>query len=292
MEVNLLVSILTFSQLATVDFSYDRRLPLDVRDTKIEDRDGIQVRDITYANLSGGRTAAYLVGPPGKSRCAGILFVHWYEPPAPDSNRTQFLGQAVTLARHGAISLLIETMWSDPNWFRTRKQADDYDNSVRQVKELRRALDVLLSLGRVDPMRLAYVGHDFGAMYGALLPAVDGRPTAYALQAGTMSFSEWFLLGPKLEGEARRQFIEQLAPLDPVRYIGAAAPHPVLFQFAHTDRFVPVDKAEAFFAAAKEPKQILWYDAGHGLNDQAVKDRMEWLVRQLRLSASAGAASK
>ena len=56
-----------------------------------------------------------------------------------------------------------------------------------------------------------------------------------------------------------------LAPLDPVRYIGAASPRPVLLQFGRSDHYVPEAQANEFFAAAREPKKILWYDASHGL---------------------------
>ena len=37
--------------------------------------------------------------PPGTA--PAVLFVHWYGPPAPTSNRTQFVPDAVTLAGHG-----------------------------------------------------------------------------------------------------------------------------------------------------------------------------------------------
>jgi dienelactone hydrolase len=258
-------------------FGYDATAPLDVRETGVADRDGIKVHDLTFAGAASGRTAAYWVEPAGQGPHPAVLFVHWYEPESADSNRTQFLDQAVTLGRRGAGSLLIETMWSDPAWFRARDVSKDYENSLRQVRDLRRAMDVLLSRPGVDRKRVAYVGHDFGAMYGAVMAGVDPRVTAgYALQAGTTSFADWFLLSSKLQGEARDGFVRQMAVLDPTRYIGAAGV-PVLFQFSTKDFYVPKDKAEAFFAAAREPKKILWYEAGHGLDKQAIADRMAWL---------------
>ena len=268
--------------LALLLFDYNRKLPLDVRESGAQQKDGVAVRDITFANLEGGRTAAYLVAPPGKGKFSGVLFVHWYEPASKDSNRTQFLEEALALAKKGTMSLLIETMWSDPKWFETRKPTEDFDNTVKQVKALRRALDVLLAQAGVDPKRLAYVGHDFGAMFGAVLAGVDHRPRAFALQAGTTSFSDWYLLGSPLKGEERQKFIEQMAPLDPSRYIGAAAPAAVLLQFGRSDHYVPEARATEFFASANEPKKILWYDAGHGLIERARQDRLEWLQEQLK----------
>ncbi len=246
----------------------------------------VKVRDVTFASASGGRTAAYVVEPArAKGKGLGLLYVHWYESHARDTNRTQYLGEAIELAQSGAVSLLIETMWSHPEWFFQRERKDDYANSLKQVRELRRALDVLAAHPNVDPGRIAYVGHDFGAMYGALLTQTEARPiAAWALQAGTTSFSDWFLLGrPRLEGEARRKFIDELAPLDPVKSIGKASPAPVFFQFSTNDPFVPKAKAEEFFAAAKDPKKIAWYETGHGLNVKSIQERIAWLKEVLKL---------
>ena len=126
-------------------------------------------------------------------------------------------------------------------------------------------------------------------MYGAVLAGVDPRVNAgLALQAGTTSFADWFLLSAKLTGEARQRFIEKLQPLDPVHYVGRAKA-PVYFQFATSDGYVPKENADAFFAAAAEPKEIHWYDAGHGLSEQAVRDRQEWLATSLGLAAPVAA---
>ena len=246
----------------------------------------VKVRDVTFDAASGGRTAAYVVEPAkGKAKGPGLLYVHWYDSKARDTNRTQYLGEAIEMAKSGAVSLLIETMWSRPDWFFKRERKDDYANSLKQVLELRRALDVLAALSNVDSKRLAYVGHDFGAMYGTLLADTEsGRIMAWALQAGTTSFSDWFLLGrPRLEGDARAKVVAELAPLDPARHIAKAAPSPVFFQFSTDDQFVPKAKAEEFFAAAGEPKKIAWYETDHGLDVKSVHDRIAWLKEILKL---------
>ncbi len=273
------VAALAVAALAQ-NFDY-RKQAVDLHDT------GIEVRDVTFAGASGGRIGAYLVRPSGDLKSApGVLFVHWYDPESHDSNRSQFLGQAIDLAHEGAVSLLIDTMWSDAEWFPRRNRNDDFKNSVEAVKDLRRALDVLLSQKGVDAKRVAYVGHDFGAMYGAVLSSVDRRVSAWALQAGTTSFSDWFLLGTRLSDAERQAVVDTLAPLDPVKHIAAAAPAPVFLQFGNKDPYVPGPRAEAFFKAAKEPKKMQYYDAGHGLNAKAVADRQQWLREQLKLTAA------
>jgi hypothetical protein len=38
-------------------------------------------------------------------------------------------------------------------------------------------------------------------------------------------------------------------------------------------------------AAAPDPKTIRWYSAGHGLNQQALFDRHDWLHEQVGLDS-------
>jgi dienelactone hydrolase len=267
---------------AEVSFDYSRERPLDIRETGTREQDGVTLRDITYASLDGSRNAATIIG--GKSAAGmrpAILFVHWYGPPDPTSNRTQFIPDGIELAKKGAISLLIDTPWSRPEYFRERTRETDYSRSVQQVKDLRRALDVLLSLPDVDPRRVAFVGHDFGAMYGALATAFDTRVKAFVFMAGTSSFSDWFLYGkPKLEGEDRQKFVDELAPLDPIRHLPRLK-MPILLQFANDDEHVSKARADALAAAANEPKTVRVYSAKHELNEEATQERIAWLKKEL-----------
>jgi pimeloyl-ACP methyl ester carboxylesterase len=282
--VNVLIQALLLAATAN-PFAYDRSKPFDVQVVRTEVRpDGIEVRDITFAGMSGNRTEAYLVVPPEPR--AGILYVHWYEPPDPTSNRTQFVEEAVALARDGVVSLLPATMWSDFDWFRKRSRSEDLRNSINQLKELRRALDVLASQPGVRSM--AYVGHDFGAMFGAVLAGIDRRPIAWALQAGTPRFSNWYLFGPPMPEPSRSEFIESLRVIDPVTHIGKASPAPVLLQFAARDIFVPHNQAEEFWRAARQPKEIVFYDAEHKMNDRARVDRIAWLRKVMKLTERGG----
>lgn len=272
------------SLLQQPQFDYDATRPLDIKETSRREDAGVLLRDITYTQISGATNAATLVTPktPAAAPAPAILFVHWYGPPAATSNRTQFIPDAVALARQGVTSLLIDTPWSVPTYFRSRTRAEDYTRSVQQVRDLRRALDVLAAQPGIDRTRLALVGHDFGAMYGTLAAVVDPRVTHFVFMAGTASFSDWFLYGPKLEGKEREQFIAELAPLDPVVWVPRLR-GPLLMQFADNDEHVSTARREQLAAAAPKGADVRVYKAGHELSEEATRERLAWLRRALKI---------
>jgi len=229
------------------------------------------------------RRVAELFRPAREGSFAAILYSHWYEPESGNSNRSQFVEEAREMARAGAVCLLIETLWSDPDFFMKRTQNDDAQNSMEEVVNTRRAIDLLLSQPNVDSSRFAFVGHDFGGMYGVLTGSLDRRPTYYVIMAATPRFPDWYLYAPRLEGEAREAFIRQMSDIDPITHIQSLSPAPVFFQFATNDPHVPKERAEEFFAAATEPKEMKWYEAGHALNLDATLDRKAWLKENLGL---------
>jgi dienelactone hydrolase len=263
-------------------FSYDPNYEKSVCIVGSRADEGFSSTLLTYLTPHGERRAAGLYMPEGNGPHPAILYVHWLAE-TPDANRTQFRKEAAEMAKRGAISLLVETMWSHHDWFIKRTQADDMPNSIRQVVELRAATDLLLSQPGVDPLRFAYVGHDFGAMYGITMGSVDPRPSHYVLMAATPRFSDWYLYYPELEGEEREAFVRQMEPIDPVTLVPRLAPAPQLFQFATRDEHIPEERANELAAAALEPKEVRWYDADHGLNDEAAQDRIAWLSAQLGL---------
>ena len=99
--------------------------------------------------------------------------------------------------------------------------------------------------------------------------------------AGTAKFADWFLLGRKLDADARTRVYEQLAPYDPVRHLPNVSAGAVFLQFAAKDPYVPADAARMLIEAVKAPKESKVYDCGHEMNREAMDDRVAWLVRSL-----------
>ncbi|HEX6044773.1 MAG TPA: hypothetical protein VFZ22_09825 [Pyrinomonadaceae bacterium] len=269
----------------TALFRYNERAPLNVKEVSSEQRGDVTVRDLTFSPAPGRDVKAYLLVPKGNGPFAGILWVHWLG--EEKSNRTQFLDEAVELAPKGAVSLLIDAMWSEPKWFGNRVPEKDYENSIRQVVELRRALDLLLSQANVDKTRIGFVGHDYGAMYGMLMAGVDQRVSTFVFIAATQSLNDWAFLGPQPKSKAA--YLKQNASLeltDSLRQVRNASK---FFQFGKGDFYVSQADGAVLFAAAPEPKQRKLYDASHKMESNDIaRDRDDWLVKQLKL----GSASK
>jgi len=270
------------SAIDSQSFDYDKTKPVD---TKV-DPGAVTVQQLTYAQLDGTRNAATLVTPNGAGGAArpAILFLHWYEPPRPTSNRTEFLAEAVELAGAGVISLLVDTPWTKENWFPTRDAAKDYEFTVQMAKDVRRALDALFAAQpAIDKSRVAMVGHDFGAMWGSLAAAADPRVTHFVYMAGTRSFTDWYLFTPKKEGAEKDAFVAKLAPLDPIVYLAKISPRPVLLQFGTKDPFVKNDAATAMGEAVTGPKTVKTYEFEHELTFQARRDRIAWIKEQFKI---------
>ena len=260
--------------------------PFEPKDLRILARQvdaGLETQLLVLQTPFGYRRVAEMIRPEGNDPLAAILYVHWYEPESHDSNRSQFMEEAKETARGGAVCLLIETLWSDPDFFLKRMQEDDMQNSMQEVVNIRRAMDLLLSQPNVDAKRFAYVGHDFGGMYGVLAGSLDQRPGHYVVMAAAPRFPDWYLYLPKLEGTKRETFIDQMSGIDPIVHVPHLSPASVLFQCGTDDPHVPKERAEEFFASAKEPKEMKWYEAGHALNLQAAEDRKAWLKDKLGL---------
>jgi dienelactone hydrolase len=263
-------------------FDYDQALPLDVIESNAEQKEGVSILELSYASPANKRVKAYWVTPPGEGPFPGVLFVH----PGP-GDRSTFLDEAVLLAQKGAASLLVDAPWSAGEaWGRTLGQPEGDRQILSQiVKDFRRAIDVVASRSEADAQRIGYVGHSFGALFGGVLAGVEQRIKAYILMAGVGSFTDLAVLNmPFLTGSALEAYRQAMEPIDPIHYVGQAAPAALFFQFGRQDNFFEPEKFEAYAAAGSEPKSVKWYNTDHYFsNNEARQDRIEWLRLQLGL---------
>ena len=177
---------------------------------------------------------------------------------------------------------MIDTMWAERKWYGRRIPEGDKTQAIHQVKEIARAMDLLVAQPDIDPKRVAFVGHDFGAMYGMIASAIDPRAKTYVFMAATPHFIDWFLFARQPKDLAA--YRADISTIDPVLYVPKLAPAPIFFQFAHKDEYVTAEEAAEYYAAALAPKHLATYAAGHDLHTAEVAaDRVAWLARELEL---------
>jgi dienelactone hydrolase len=260
-------------------YDYDTKAPFDLQEVKSEKKGSATVHDISYAGPKG-RITAFLVLPEGDGPFPAVLFM----PGAPGARYT-FFTEAVELAERGIASLLPDPPYARPPIedvveFTPR----DKEGIVQEVTEMRRGIDLLVSRDDIDPSRLAYVGFSWGGSIGAIFSAVERRVGSFVLMSAVPRLSaDMRRLGEEQGADDLAAYEQVMKPIDAVNYLPHTAPNAVFLQFGQLDtRPSPADGREAV-AAASAPKKAQWYDAEHELNEQARRDRADWLAERLGL---------
>ena len=273
-------------------FDYDKSASLELKTVGKETRGDVTVYDVTYVSPKGGVVPAYIVVPKGKGKFAGVVWGHWYWGNSPMRNRKEFLDEAIAIAPAGVVSILPDGPIARPGFVedQTPLNVKQTTDMVQAVIDMRRAFDVLLARADVDPKRLAYVGHSYHAMVGAFLSGVDRRAKAYVLMAGPLSdevnmkSKEFQDYRQKIGPEKLDAFMNEYKWLDEGKYVSHAAPAFVFMQFATQEKFLTPERAKLYDAYVSKPKLLLFYDAPHALNAEARRDRVKFLMEQLKLN--------
>lgn len=263
-------------------FDYDRARPLQIRQHATREGEGFRVVDIEYASPAGGAVPTYLFVPDSAGPHAGMIALHGL-PGSRESSRR--LGERY--AASGAVVLAITAPFARnhpdrPVLFTEQDRAEQ----IQLIQDLRRGVDLLLARDDVDAERIGFVGGSYGAAMGGLLAGVETRIRAYALFVGDGGLVAHFT-GPEDDAAARMPegqwlaWLAAMAPIEPSRFVGLAAPAELLFQSGREDRLVPPADAEAFAAAGSEPKEVRWYDVGHGFSEEMQRDQVRWFAEHI-----------
>jgi uncharacterized protein len=278
-------------------FEYDAKAPLDLQVVSTEKKEGYTLQEITYASPKGGRVPGLLLIPDSTGPFPAVLVMHG----APGTART-ILPEAEALAKLGAVALTISAPFSrrdrlaNEEWIRLDER--DRADQIQLIVDLRRGVDLLLARPDVAGDRIAYAGRSYGAAQGGLLAGVEKRIKAYALVVGDGGLVSHFTGADDTNGPLQslpqdqvKRWRAAMDPIEPIRWVGRAAPARLLFQNGKTDTLVPEADGRAYQEAGSQPKTVLWYDAGHRLNDQATRDRYTWLAEQIGIRKPAAAPS-
>jgi dienelactone hydrolase len=274
---------------ALAAFDYDRAAAYAPEVLPIGTQPGVQIFELSFRSPRGtGRATGRLFVPEGAGPFAGIVLQHGM--PGTAAGMT---GEAVVLARHGAVVVAIDAPFARRTGSPMRLTEADSAEQVQLMTDLQRAVDVLVARPDVDASRLGYMGISYGGAMGALFVGIERR-----LRTGILVVADGGLVshftGPEDVGvfagltcAERRRWLESMIPIEPIKYVGFASPTPLLLQSGRQDNLVPQGDAERLHAAVGEPKTIRWYNAGHGLTAEAARDRLLWLQQWLGMRAPA-----
>ncbi len=137
------------------------------------------------------------------------------------------------------------------------------------VNDTRKLLDYLDTRPDIATNRIYLCGASYGAMTGCTAMAFDKRIQAGVLVYGGGLLKELLFAPTSVQEVGRWRYV--LWPVtwyfasvwDPVKYVGAIAPRPLLIQNGKADTIIPQVCARALQTAAGQPKQIKWYEGDH-----------------------------
>ena len=281
-------------------WDYDKSASLDLKETGVQNRNGIAVHDISYATSVGdrgarlgpnaGRVTAYLVVPPGKGPHPAVIYGHWCMPGSAKMNRTEFLDEALLLAKSGVISLLPNHVITNPGFVQDNSELNQQqiDVLVQQVTNMRRGADLLLARKDVAPNRIAFVGHSCNGQVAALLSGIDERFKAIVVMASGLSdevdvkTEQYQDYRKKVGGQKFDAFLATYNWTDPGKYISHSNHVDKLLQFASDEPFLKPGLVQKYMPFVADPKVWHIYNAPHALNAKATQDRINFLSSELK----------
>ncbi|HEY3181486.1 MAG TPA: alpha/beta fold hydrolase [Gaiellaceae bacterium] len=252
-------------------FGYDASAPLAWRDIGATDtRDGITVRDVSFAAPKLGRVPAYLVLPQGDGPFPAAVWM-----PGSRGTREDLVEDARTLAKRGVAALLPQPAGPVLSCPRIGRERETY---IRNVVLVRRALDALASLPQIDASRLGAVGFSYGAYVTGSAAGADRRLQAVVLDSGA---GRWSRVAREFCRPSAR-VVASLRAIDPLAWIGRSTAT-VLIQNGTRDPLTRRTELAALARAAHT--SVRYYPATHQLSAQAYADRAAFLARELRPAA-------
>jgi len=137
------------------------------------------------------------------------------------------------------------------------------DHVIMWTKDASRAIDYAQTRPDLDHNKIAYYGYSWGAVMGAIIPAVDPRIKAVVIALGGLDFGS------------------SLPEVDTINFL----PHvkqPVLMLNGHYDFFFPEQSTQVPFynllGSRKDQKKRAVYDTGHAIpRNELIKETLNWL---------------
>ena len=273
-------------------FAYDANAPLNLKKTAQTTTTAFTLSNIAYDSPAGGSVTGILAEPVGRSGPRpGMVILH-----TSGGSAKSTAPYAQELAAHGAVVIAIDAPY-------VRRGGSgifvlmslDRQEQIQLMKDLQRAVDVLIATGTVDPKRIAFEGYSYGGSLGTGFVGLEPRLKAAVLIAangGLVTRVTTPAALPQFTTEScatRALWMQAMTPIEPIRFIPFASTTALLFQAGRLDGLVPPADAQALYDAATSPnKELRWYETGHVLPQKALTEKHDWLHKQIGIDARAG----
>ncbi len=282
-----------------------RRVPLDVEILQEEQTPKYQRIKLTYAAEPGDRVPAYLLVPHDRQgKGPAMLCLHQTtrigkDEPAGLGGRPT-LHYAHELASRGYVSIVPDYPSFGDYPYDFRKASDRYaSGSMKAIWNNLRAVDLLETLGEVDPDRIGCIGHSLGAHNAIFTAVFDQRIRAVVSSCGFTAFHDYYQ--GKLAGWTSDRYMPRIrddygndpdrVPFDFHELVGALAPRPFFVNAPLHDGNFEVAGVKKVIASASEVYKLLGSeqklhvvhpDCAHDFPDPVRQSAYEWLDRQLK----------
>jgi len=256
--------------------------------------DSYTLYSLKYESMGETVPALLAIPKEGNGPFPVVLMLHGHR----SSKAYMIRRYSTELARRGIASVAIDLPLQGERKVEGREYfSGDPETTAQTLKrsviDARRAIDWIETRDDLDSGRLALIGYSLGSWISTMTAAADQRPQAVALnvvgegapealQGDWETFSEEH---PVLSRLAERRGIDiasgGMQGLSMEEWIASISPRAILMLNGRDDRIVNPEGSRKLFEAAKDPKEILWYDSGHILPEEATTDCIEWVAEKL-----------
>lgn len=250
-----------------------------------------------FVSPDGGRVPAMMWDPVRPGPRPTVILAHGMP-----GTRMSLSPLAEAYAAAGARVISISAPWSRPDspirepvlFTLPLFSESDRIELIQYVRDLRRTVDVALSLPDAEPSEIAFVGHSYGGSAGGILAGVEPRIAAFALASTPGGLHQRFpadwAAGDATGGVEKplgsAEWKRTLQDIDARCFLALAAGDRVLLQYGRQDRLVPEEVAATVEAAAPPGTTVLEYDTDHALGPDAWVDQAHWLAERIEIDVS------
>ncbi|PSR55734.1 hypothetical protein AHMF7605_20615 [Adhaeribacter arboris] len=260
---------------------FDAKYPLNLRVIKDSTATAVRVQQVEFAVNKRYNASAVITTPLKKGKYPLIIFQPW------PGQGDEFIPEAIKFSQHGFVCISIDGPWQWQGFKERSKFFEDYpDFIVHSIWATSRSIDYLEKRPEVNPQKVYYVGHSYGATLGGLLVGVEPRIKAAILMAGLPNISRsmqedelgFWKKDKEKDPALFNQVVQKLSQMEPEVYLQKSKAK-IYHQIAKQDEFVTAKQSREYIEATPEPKQVKYYDTKHTFNQAAATDRFQWLTQ-------------